>query len=121
MKKIYYIIAVYFCSCSVFNKVPDDVKHHYAGASVAVGTGMVSYKIIKRPLASGLIGFGFGCAVTELKENWFDGKLNKGVKSINDKRSGRWGATCGGFYVFSGYMIKQSNEKIDTTYFQNLR
>jgi len=104
-----------------WNKIPDDVKHHYASVGAALAIGVPLYRWTKRPFVSGVVGFGFAFAVTEIKEEWWDGKLGRGVKSIDDKRDGRWGATMGGFYVSAGGTIcnrkRWEREYIDSLYF----
>lgn len=117
MKYIFFI-SLFLVSCKL--QIPSDVKHHYAGVAVATTAGAITYKFIERPFVSGLVGFGSAWVAGDIKENWYDGKLGRGVKSIDDKRDTRWGGACGGFYVSVGYTIKQYEQEIDTAYFNNL-
>lgn len=101
-------------------KVPDDVKHHYAAVFTGVGTGILVKKVFKaNNIVCGIAAGAAGVGITLLKENWWDGKLGRGVKSQQDKGNGFWGSGCSAFYVTAGYTIKESRQaEIDTLNFQ---
>lgn len=105
---------------NVWMQIPDDVKHHYAAVLTGVGTGILVKKVFKaNNIVCGIAAGAAGVGVTLLKENWWDGKLGRGVKSPQDKGNGFWGSGCSAFYVTAGYTIKESRQaEIDTLNFQ---
>ena len=117
MKYLLIILLFPFLS---FSQDKNAVKHHYAAAVTAVAVGAATYQFFKIPILNGFCGFTAGVSITNFKENTWDGKWGKGVKSEVDKHDGYWGAFCGGFYVNAGAMIDKNKKEFDKEYFNNL-
>ncbi len=126
MKKIILIFILYSLNCrsqstaSIWQKIPDDVKHHYAGVSINVITTLSLYKLTHNRWIAQPAGFLFANVVNIFKEYVWDGYLHRGVKSMVDLFNTFWGSICGTIYVGIPLHIKEDKMRELADRFLNL-
>ena len=105
-------------SVSLRGQMKDDTKHFYAAFGIAVIGGEITNQLIERPAISSVIGAALGMAATILKEVVWDGKMDRGVKSLEDGVVGCMGAATGGMAIRVKFDIcdKRKQKQLDKIY-----
>ncbi len=106
----------------LWQKIPDDAKHVYAGAAITGITTTITYKLTKRKGLSLCTGWTVGATAGWLKEKVWDQQMGKGVYNLQDFFSTVWGST---IMVPAIFCIRDSRAKRqpiqDTTLYTNLK
>ena len=110
-----------FSQKNIWEKIPDDAKHFYAGSCVTITTAETVNYLTDRPLLSTFVGIGTGILAGCLKEFVYDGYLKRGVKSMPDMGRTAQGSVEGGMAIGCVFHYRNTKNEIDTTYFQNLK
>ena len=116
MKKlilIFLMVSFSYKAQPLFQRVPDNIKHHYTAVIITDITAGLTYKFSKGKIGlSILTGLFTGIGVTLLKEELWDRALGKGVPNIEDKLNGFMGSGCGTIYWIV-YMVPKHDRRVD--------
>jgi len=103
--KLFFLILLSFQlgSQTLWQQIPDDVKHVYAGTFICLGTTAITYHYTKTktdyaPIISCGAGFIVGALAAQVKEEVYDLRWHRGVYSNYDKAATTWGALTGVWY-----------------------
>jgi hypothetical protein len=80
-------------------KIPDDVKHFYAGAGITFVSASIINHYTDKPTVSVCSGVAIGILSGLAKEFIYDKAMNRGVFSKDDYRMTGWGSLCGGIVI----------------------
>jgi len=118
MKLLLIFLLPFYLNAQMFVFDKDDFLHHYAGVTIAVSGGLLTYNLLPakhkhRILESCFVAFGLAGVAGQLKEEVYDLRWGLGTYSNVDKGVTTWGATCGTVYLGVGlnlYEIRQARK-----------
>lgn len=94
----------------VWNKIPDDVKHVYAGTIITVVSGAVMYRLTDGKTGwSVAAGFLTGVTAGIAKEFVYDGLMHRGVVNNWDAFDTMWGSVVGFVVLRVGIDVQEKN------------
>ena len=98
-----------------WQKLPDDVKHVYAGVLISSVTGAVMYRLTDANTGwSVFAGFATGVTAGIVKESVWDGIMHRGVVNNWDAADTAWGSLIGTVCLRVGIDIRE--KRIDREY-----
>jgi hypothetical protein len=106
---------------TAWQKIPDDTKHYAAGCLIDGSVTSITYFFTKKGVLSQILGSIAGIGAGALKEYYWDGHLNRGVKSNGDFLVTAWGSLTMKPAIFCVRDHRKRKQlALDTTYYQQL-